>query len=78
MFVNVGLPNLIMRSQVRRMLHLCFPQDSDLYTGDARKCLLIGLDLNLTMKIGQEELHEALYLQSPSVLEQCLHAEGSQ
>lgn len=76
MFVNVGLSNLIMRSQVRWVLHLCSPQDSDLYTGDARNCFL--LDLNLTLKIGQEELHEALYLQSPSALEQCLHAEGSQ
>ena len=76
MFVNVDLSNLIMRSQVRRVLHP-FSLRTVTYTQEMLESAYF-LGLNLTVKIGQEELHEALYLQKPSASEQCLHMGGGQ
>ena len=74
MFVNVGLSNLIMRSQVKQVLHPLSLRTVTYIQEMLENAYL--LDLNL--KVAQEELHEALYLQNPSASEQCLHMGGSQ
>lgn len=63
MFVNVGLSNLRFLSQ--RWCYICVSLRIVTYKQEMLENVYL-VDLNIIEKVGQKELHEALYPWSPS------------